>query len=418
MKKLLLFLFIISIGTAQAQNYQDLIQSKTQNLKTQINALNFRAGDYKFCSETKSPNDLNILEITDKSTINIKTSGKNVSINFESIEFDDGDTTKSKTEMYSSHRDDGNLELAFDNPDSMLIYIQDSAKQYILYAKIISSFLGDKVSLKETFIDVGVLFGENPTGLLLFKKEYYNYQGSKLTYISSGSIDFSSGLFGKSDSTTFVYENNNLVEKTVYYYSKETSDYVPQSRDIYSYDDKGNQIYEEFQNHYGASWVAQNRTNNTFDSKNRNIFSLSEVTYNGGTDWLNNYRDSTFYDNPPLYLGFYNKQTSETWNGNNNWRLTDVTTYTDCGSTPDNTLNIETLDFDARFLNHSIIIDNNQNYDNQVSIQLIDLQGRVLFKRQFKHLPDRIATSGLTDGVYILNIVSKNKIGSKKLIKN
>jgi len=145
---------------------------------------------------------------------------------------------------------------------------------------------------------------------------------------------------------------------------------------------------------------------------------LNETTYDNGETWRKSDRDSTIYDSPTLYLGFSNREVTEEWRGDDNWRIISVTTIKDCGSTPDNTLDIYSFDFNARFVGESIVFDNNKSGIENPVITLVDLQGRTILKNEYKNLPNTIRTSGLPEGIYILNIKSKESFGTKKLWKN
>ncbi len=419
MKNLLLFLLVLLFGSVQAQSFQKIINKEFSSISKQLKNIEARSGEYKICEESTGLNDSGELITTGNGKYTIKTNGNNVFISVYIEEYDEeGDTSVTLSKIYSSHRFAKDLGENIEENDSLFIFAKDSTGTFLPYVASYSDFDGDKIIQTKTFIDFGILFGDDPIGLYLGSIVDFHYDGDALDYKTKQQISFNTGLLEKYDSTVFKYENSQKVEETNYIYESDSLIYIPSEKKLFSYDDNGNNIKEEVLNYLGNSWIYDNRTNYEFDLKNREVFSLQEKTYNNGETWVGDSRDSIIYDSfNPMYLGFPNRVISETLTGGDNWQLSGTDVYTDCGSIPDNTKEVNKLNFDARFANESIIIDSNDFGSGNVKIQLVDIQGRIIFQKDFEEVPTIIHSSGLNEGVYVLTINTKDGFGTKKLIK-
>ena len=418
MKNLTLFLFVLLFGSLQAQNFQKSIDNKIVKIAQKLQGLEIKSGDYKFCEVSKDyDEEIDKLVISENISINIKTNGNNLYVEFDSYKYDEGDTIHSIFKSYNSHRFAGeDIGYAFYHPDSSFIFQEDSTGTFLNYLKTVTKYEGNLPIEERTFVDSGILFGGNPIGLVLSNIKTFHYNGGRLTATTEIKMNLNTGQLGISDSTAFSYDGNNLIEEVKFRYISDSLLYHTVSKIKYSYDNNDNPILEEDWVYFGQ-WFISERSNLTFDNKHREIFALNEKTYDKGETWMKNDRDSTIYDAPTLYLGIPNREVTEDWLADDTWRIGNITTYEDCGSVPDNTIELNKLNFDARFNNETIVIDANDNTPNDIVLLLVDLQGRTLFEKEYKNIPNTIQTSGLPDGMYILSIRSKNGQGVKKLIK-
>lgn len=418
MKNLLLLFLAISFSAIQAQDYQSIINNKFEKISKQLSKIEIREGDYKICNEEKTIDDNGILQITGVAKYIIKTNGKNVYSEINQSNFTDGDTTKLFAKIYSSHRyDDNYFFKTIDLADSSILYTPDSLGALIPYVKFTSLYDNDLISSTFTYVDFGILFGEQPSGFFLSNVRKYHYNSNKqLSYITTATLNFNTAEIEKSDSIVSYYNDNKEVEEITFKYNKESLEYYPTEKYKYIYEENKYPVFTEDYEFNNNSWVLSSRTNHFYDSKNREILSIDEDTYDNGSTWINRYRNSTIFDAPTLYLGFANKQVSERWN-DSAWSLDDINIFTDCGSIPDNTLELSKLNFEARFSNETIILDSDKLNITASTVQLTDLQGRLVFSKRFNELPNTIHTSGLTSGIYILNIRTKDSFGVKKLMK-
>ena len=419
MKKLILIFIALTVFfNVDAQKKNDLINSQVAGLLyNSLNTVSYDNGIYKFCSEFKETDDNQELKLTQKSKTTIFIKNNKSLINESTVQYNsEGDSTFYKLHISSSHGFiNGKSDVDFQIPDTSLIFQKYNESWWPLY---LSHAVYKNNLLKKVIYntDMGLFFGDEPTGLIKNAEANYFYKNGKVKYKITTRLNFDSGNFEKADSVCYYYGDKTITEIS-YLYNPDSLKFFPYEKYTYEYDDKENLITKKEYFGLSGQWFLQNKISNNYDAKNRIISSLTEYsTFGDSTKLKPDFKESYVYDNPELYLDFYNKKLTETYD-DGKWQMHSVHVNVDCGSVVAKTKDLAAMNFNARFEGDRIIINASEMTDKKVVVRLVDLQGRIIINKEYHNLPHYLQTYNLPSGLYMLNVKTKDKYGTIKLVK-
>lgn len=215
-------------------------------------------------------------------------------------------------------------------------------------------------------------------------------------------------LFGRMTSTFNAanQRTNSLME------TWDGTIYSNNSQNTYTYNANGNMTNDLYQTWTGTTWENNSNTIFSYDASDNLITELYKEWIGGA--WLDSYMvtysgfDS--YGNPSYRLGKW-------WNGsaweNNNSANLFYNCFTGIEENAIKALNINV--FPNPFSDHASLISDRDL--NGMTIQVCDLQGRVLMTEKIESNNVRIERTNLKSGLYLLQLISENKVlAVKKLL--
>ena len=423
MKKLLLPLFIfLTVFNANAQDLNILAKSKLNKISfPKLDISSYENGNYKFCGKDLFIDDNGEMKIDEKFTFNILIEDEKTVIKSEGVSYDydtDGDSLLFKTVIFSTHKMDNyydfNSSIA---ADSTMYAVKDSLGNWGIAFSSRAFYDGDLLKKIITYVDFGLIFNGDPIGLFKYSEQYFHYKNNKLSYTTTIALSFATNDYEKADSVHYSYQNGNVVEEVSYLFNLDSLKYFPYKKFTYEYDNNNNVSLEVEYSFQVDKWVPETKTYYNYDEKNRMILSLSEERSLVGDTWEPDSKDSIVYDQPTLYLDFYNKNITQFYE-DGKWNTEYIETFEDCGSVIEKTAELTPLDFNAYFDGDNIILDASDNLTStKMTIRLVDLQGRAIFNKGYKELPHYIKTNDLPGGIYMINIITKDKYGTVKVVK-
>jgi len=324
--------------------------------------------------------------------------------------WDEGEVNDFKVESYLSFQDPANF-VGQVFGDSVLLYLGDGEGNYELFTKTIYYYENEQVVTGETYTDFSI-FGL-PIGFALSNKTHYTYDNDDfLIWEVNESINWDTYELEFSDSTT--YDNNNIGYPLVvigYQADFFTQEIKPYFKEEFSY---VNQMYVDVELSYlpagDDAWLLNNRHTITYDNQNRQTETLTEVTYDNGGSWVEQYRNSSTYEEDlPLMLPTSDLDQIFI---DGAWRNETLNTYEECTS------GSEIIDvdlFEAWFDKDQLNLRN--TVDGEGQVQIFDMSGKVYYQNRFDILPERIMIPGLSRGVYLLQVQQKDRTGILKIFK-
>ncbi|MBW7912648.1 MAG: T9SS type A sorting domain-containing protein [Taibaiella sp.] len=194
----------------------------------------------------------------------------------------------------------------------------------------------DDYGLSSTILyDTAVMLTDNGGGLEPYRRFISNYDGSNRRMEFLEQYDNGGGLKDNSKHLAVRDANGNITKETTLYWNGmgnkwDTSDITyrvfdsqnklltdstvnygmgvpnPGQKSVYTYDGSGNMVYSLSYSWNGSSWDSSAQVFNTY-SNNKIVTSLEQYYDTAG--WVNDYADSTGYDNN----GYYNYHLPKYW---------------------------------------------------------------------------------------------------------
>ncbi len=408
---LLTTMFLVLTNGLFSQSIENLLERSTEIYNQALLKTENQDGEYKFCEEDY----VNGNELESHSDVNITVNGNNV--HYVENYFKEGNDFEALIEGFSSRNFTRYLGPKGKTPyDSVFIYLLNNQVEIPVLQRH-NQFSGDKLQSKRVYTDEGLYFDEYPKlKMILTEESIYEYENGVLLRILNSKLDRDTREFKQTDLTEFRYKNNLLDETILYEYDEQISEFLIIGKVKYYYDDS---LY--YQRDYFSYWGNDDykliaRKTYEYDTKGRHVFRLHSRTNDEGETWKYYTRDSIIYDEPTLYLEYPNRSIAQKYS-NGEWRTPRSKLFKDCGSVPSRTNEITKIDFEARFVDESVVFNFGDAYDKPVTIQLFDVQGNILHSRKYNAAINRINALGLPSGLYIVKVVTKDGFGSRKLVK-
>jgi len=416
MKKYFLLLFVlfvfINAGISQSRFSKiDLVKPVISKIFKNINSIDINSLDdeVKLCQEYWELSYTNdSLELEEESRITIsKLEDERYLYKIETdfIDEEDGDFTR----VIKAYFRENSAQFEEKNIDSAVVFIlRDQLK--IPYLNLINTYNNGGIIKSTSYYNWDFDF---PPKFELEDSTNYFYDDNDNLEIKTSFSIYSSEI-GVAIVDSIVYSNNNVKNRphqTVEYRINYDSDKLERvNRKTYNYDNEGRLIkVKTFDGHVLLELVGYE----TIDYKENIRVKLNKLTHDQGKTWYEQYKDSTIFINvldvsiprTVIHLAFKNDV----------WVVDELreTHYCDAHAA---VKDIDELMFDAYFNDNEVVIDSKDNLTD-VNVKLYNINGQVLFNKNYSILPERFQVNNLISGVYFLRVVNNKNEGITKLTK-
>ena len=415
MKKLLAifailgFTFITGFSQNKPQEIRD-IQAFTKKYQNNLNRFNSEmmgvlGVEARFCTENWGLDSLDNLVKQNEGQILIESIGGNRYRISQELVFGEGEDAQ---DVYLETYIDGDIDF-LGNPkiDSTNLFFVDGSER-TLFSKTTYEYDGDLLVKEDSYSDYSI-FGLQG-GIILSDRILYYYDNSKyLISEANYSYSFFTELVEFSDSTVYVNNSKGNPEES-FYYEVDFSGVLGLSyKTEYSYNNNDLLVKEE--NYFDSSnWTISDRT--TYEYLTKINVSLDEVTYDGGASWTPQRRDSTYYT-ANLPYNYFNRETSELYE-DSQWKIDGILIAKDCSGTY--TTELEGISFSASISNDNLYIFNEETIID-ANLRLYNISGQTILNNYYNVVPESIKLNNINSGIYLIEIISPNQRGIKKVIK-
>ncbi len=418
MKRSIAFLIIsfLSINFSIGQN-SHLLRKNTKNyselIKQNINSINTISSvlDEKvvLCEEYWESNyETGELELEEESEISIEKldANKYIYIITTDIYDDELGIYTRYAKLYFRKKPGFYNEIVLDSIN-VYIVLENIQIPYLVTKNI---FDGDKITKSTSYYNWDFDF---PPKFELEDSTLYYYDNNNFL-INKVSYSIYSSVVGVAIVDSSIYTNNQFglpVQSLEYKYDYDKDAFGLKNKVLYQYNSDNELVSEKtFSN--PESWELTEKQTINYNTGNK--VKLYQKSNDNGTTWINSYRDSIYYM-PVLDFEHPKREVFEVFS-EGKWNVSELYTHRVCDSTA-KVSDFEKISFNAYFSFNTIKIDMEDEIKD-VNVKLVNMEGKILFNKKYKSLPNSIFINNLTSGIYILQLVSNNKTGVIKLMKN
>lgn len=212
---------------------------------------------------------------------------------------------------------------------------------------------------------------------------------------------------------TFEYDNKNRVINNIYYsFNDVDSSYIPYLKYITKYSKNIDTTYTYSWNKNNSVWVNYLKSYYSYDS-NEDLIGYTTQSFNS-----NNNNWETIYDYSYIIDGNRNRVESIRKNASNGvLNFSRKVTYF---YTPHEVISsVQSIDPKLKiYPNPTYSVLNLENITGYEKATIYDINGKLLVQKVLSNNSEKIDLSNLTNGIYFLRLVNKNKDIVTKIIKN